>query len=76
MHHRFKGHAGGFGMCPPPWAWHALAGPWFKVVCDFERDTDSELEYLEEYQRDLEQELADVASRIKRVKQRQTEKTG
>jgi hypothetical protein len=71
VHHRFKAHAHAFGGCPPPWAWRAFTGPWIKVVCDVDHDDESVLEYLEEYQRDLEQELADLAGRIKRIKERQ-----
>ncbi len=54
------------GMCGP---WSGFRG-WHRQWLS----KDELLEILEEYQRDLEQELADVAERIKRIREEETEK--
>jgi len=52
-------------MCGPGAKWHGH---------DFVIDVEDEVEALEELQRDLEEAAADVADRIRRLKERQTEK--
>jgi hypothetical protein len=64
MHHRrhrrgFRRHGFGFG--------HDIGRGWY--------DRERVLERLEDYQRDLEQELADVSDLIKRLKESESGET-
>ena len=53
-----------------------MARAWMHGGCcgpDEEPTIDDEISWLEEYQRDLEQETADVAERIRRLKERRNQ---
>lgn len=63
-------------MGGPPWMW---GGPAMWSVCcspawTHEASAEDEVEALEELQRDLEEAAADVADKIKRIKERRAEK--
>ena len=60
MHRRYRRHGRGHGGCG--------AGSRRRFPSREER-----LQALEEYQKDLEQEVADVAERIRRLKEQPTE---
>jgi hypothetical protein len=53
---------GAWAFAGSPWGWRAW-GPWGAP------DRDTRLRWLEEYQRDLEQEVADVADLIRLLRQ-------
>ena len=50
---------------------HAGCHGWYE-----EPTTEDKINWLEEYQRDLEQETADVAERIRRLRERQDQESG
>ena len=71
---------------PPPWMWWAMMGKGSRGHGGHGRSSrsrarqwmwenpapDEIIEMLEEYQRDLEQEVANIASRIKEMKEART----
>ncbi|HEY5578770.1 MAG TPA: hypothetical protein VIL12_03655 [Acidimicrobiia bacterium] len=70
----FPGHFGpGHWGPPPPMMWMHCGPRWSGQDFLIHVDED-ELESLEELQRDLEEAAADVADRIRRLKERQAEK--
>ena len=64
MRHRMMRRMMWLGMMHHGGPWGGPCGPWREEISD-----DDRLAMLEEYQRDLEQEVADVAERIKRLKE-------
>lgn len=65
MRRRMMGHRMMHGFMMGPW----MAGPCGPGWGRHEWSTEDMISMLEEYQRDLEQEVEDVAERIKRLKE-------
>lgn len=69
MRGKSRGWRGGYGWHGNPFGG---CGPTTARMWMWENPTDDEIiEMLEEYQRDLEQEAANVAERIRRIKEKQ-----
>ena len=74
MRGRYRYRYGFPGMWAGPRMMMMCCGPGMRHDHDREWSDEDELEALEELQRDLEEAAADVADRIRRAKERDSEK--